>query len=131
MIILYRALFTAGRAIPHGNANIYSSLRSFSFQVVISHFKFAQRASKGGVKRLKWHVLGVAPIGLTVYHHGSGPKVVQCKAKASSSQQLLLRPAHRHKDLSKGDALHFNWMRVLKLMLPDLLLLAGAIVVQW
>ena len=129
MLILYRALFTAGRTIPHVTVNVCGSLKSFSFQVAFSHLKVAQRASKGAVKRLKWHVLGVAPIGLTVYHHGSTPKVVQCKAKVSSSQQLLLRPAHRRKDLSKKDALHFNWTRVLKLMLPDLLLLAGAIVV--
>jgi len=129
MFILYRAPFTAGRSFPNVAVNIYGPLKSCSFQVAFSHFKFAPRASKGAAKRLKWHVLGIAPVSLTVYHHGSTPKVVQCKAKGSSSQQILLRPAHRRNDLSKKDALHFNWTRVLKLMLPDLLLLAGAIVV--
>jgi len=129
MFILYRALFIAGRSFPNVTVNICSSLKGCSFHIAFCHFKAAQRASKSAAKRLKWHVLGVAPIGLTVYHHGSAPKIVQCKAKASSIQQQLLRPAHRRKDLSKKDALHFNWTRVLKLMLPDLLLLAGAIVV--
>lgn len=125
MIILYKALLATSRI----SLNVWSSpVKSLSSQLTLCHVK---RISGNVTKRSpKWHVLVATPLGIFLCN-GLTPRVVgvaQCKARSSASQQLLLRKAQR--DVSSSNIVNFNWTRLVKLMLPDMLLLAGAVVVS-
>lgn len=124
MIILYKALFATGRI----SLNVSQSpLKTLSSQLTLFHVKVFHRISGAVVKSgPKWHVLAATPVTIFLYNRFV-PGVAQCKTRPSTSQQLLLRKAHRN--ASSGTVVQFNWTRLMKMMLPDILLLAGAIVV--
>ena len=125
MIILYRALLATSRVSVHVSQGSFKTLSS---RLTWLHVKVSHKISTSVVKSSpKWHVLVTTPLGIFLYNRLT-PDVVQCKARSSTSQQLLLRKAHRN--VSSSEVVKFNWIRLLKLMLPDLLLLAGAIVVS-
>jgi len=94
-------------------------------QFTFAHGKVAYRAGSNVVKVPNWHVLAATPLGIFLYNRLT--PTVQCKIRISANQQLLLRKASRN--VSSIGVVKFNWTRLVKLMLPDILLLAGAIVV--
>ena len=122
MIILCRALLTTSRiSFNPSQGSIFS-------QINFLRVKVFQKINSNVVKSgPKWHVLVTTPLGVLLYNRVT-PSVVQCRTRSSASQQLLLKKAQRN--LSGSNVVRFNWTRLLKLMLPDILLLAGAIVVR-
>ena len=125
MVILYRALLATSRSSINVTKDPFKKLSS---RITLFHVRVLHRASSGVVKGCpKWHVLMATPLGALLYHRLT-PNVVQCKTRSSASQQLLLRKARRN--ASSSEVIKFNWTRLVKLMLPDILLLAGAVVVS-
>ena len=125
MVILYRALLATCRI----SSNVTQGpLKDLSSQLTLLHVRVFRRVSSNVVKGSpKWHIFVTTPLGVLLYHRLT-PNVVHCKARSSANQQLLLRKARRN--VSTSEVIKFNWMRLVKLMLPDILLLAGAVVVS-
>lgn len=125
MFILYKALVATSRI----SFNVsQGSFKALSSQLTFLRAKAFHRISCDVVRSSpKWHILVTTPVGIFLCNH-LRPGVVQCKTRSSVSQQLLLRKAQRN--VSKGNAVKFNWARLVELMLPDILLLAGAVVVS-
>ena len=125
MFILYKALVATSRI----SFNVsQGSFKTLSSRVTFLSFKAFHKISSNVVRSSpKWHVLVTTPLGIFLCNH-LRPGVVQCKSRSSASQQLLLRKAQRN--VSNNTVVKFNWARLLELMLPDILLLTGAIVVR-
>ena len=129
MIILYRVLLATSRISINVSRGPFKTLSSTSrltwVRVKVFHSSSVVRSSPKW--HVRWHVLATTPLGIFLYNRLT-PGVVQCKTQSSANQQLLLRKAHRN--VSRSEVAKFNWTRLVKLMLPDILLLAGAIVVS-
>lgn len=124
MIILYKELLATGRTLFASR-----SLFKISFsQLALFHVRVTHRISSSVAKApIKWHVLAATPVGIFLCGRLT-QGVVQCKARSSASQQLLLRKANRI--VSSSNVVKFNWRRLVDLMRPDFLLLVGAVVVS-
>ena len=122
MIILYKALLATSR--------VSFNVSQGSFKALSSQLAFLRvKPFNTNVVRNspKWHVLVTTPVGVFLCNRLT-PRVVQCRTRSSANQQLLLRKAQRN--VSSSNVVKFNWSRLVELMLPDILLLAGAIVVS-
>lgn len=125
MIILYKTLLATSRISFNVSKGSFKTLPS---QLAFLNVKAFHRISSNVVKSVpKCHVLVATPLGIFLYNRLT-PGVAQCKSRSSANHQLLLRKAQRN--TSKSNEIKFNWTRLVKLMLPDILLLAGAIAVR-